>query len=92
MASKVFSYTTTGTKLGSLTAPLMLCITSIRYVSATAASGDECKVTDINDNVIYDVFATGANYVDSQRFEKQPMVNGLKVATLTSGTVYIEID
>jgi hypothetical protein len=89
-ASKIFAYSSTGTKFA---AGFMLCVTSIRVVfSISAAAGNECQIQDSQGNVIYDVFATGADYVDSQRYEKMPMVNGLVVQTLANCTVYVEID
>ena len=89
MASKVFAYTSTGTKFA---ANFMTAITSIRWVSKTASQDDHCQITDSASNVIYDDYATGADYTDSQRYEKQPMVNGIVVAAIDSGTVYIEVD
>ena len=65
-------------------------VTGFRYVSATAAAGDECKVSDSAGNVWFDSFATGADWEDAQTVNTGGiMMNGVTVTTLTSGKVYV---
>lgn len=68
-------------------------VTLFRYVGATTtAAGDECKVTDVAGNVIFDTIAPGAEWVDGQSISKEQMAFfGLVVPTLTSGTLYIHL-
>lgn len=72
-------------------------IAKIRWVGGTASvANDECKVTDANDNVFYDAFATGANYTESDDFafrnRSKRTLDGLRVPTLGHGKVYIYTD
>jgi hypothetical protein len=73
---------------GTLTA-LVAAVARIRYISASASAGDECKVTDTAGNIVFDSFATGADFSDEVELSKVPPINGLKLATLTSGQVYV---
>ena len=70
-------------------------VAKVRWVGGTTA-GHEAKVTDVADRVVFHAIATGANYstesVYSQgMFPGSLPVTDLKVATLGSGTLYIEI-
>lgn len=60
----------------------------IKWVSASAAAADECKITDTAGNILFDSFATGAQWSDEVEMGKVPGVLGVKIATLTSGQVY----
>lgn len=60
----------------------------IRWVSNTAVQGDECKITDTAGNVIFDSFATGANWEDEIELGKVNTFLGIKTATISSGKVY----
>ena len=73
---------------GTLTT-LVAAVARIRYVSSAASAGDECKVTDAVGNVVFDTVATGADFSDEVELSKVPPINGLKLATLTSGQVYV---
>lgn len=72
-----------------------ITIAKIRWVGGTTA-GHEAKVTDAFDNVFWDTFATGANYVESddfaQRNASKRTIDGLRVPTLGSGKLYIYTD
>lgn len=76
---------TTGT--GTVTANVW-ALARIRWVSASAAGGDECKVTDTANNIIFHSYATGADWSDEVEMGKVPPTLGIKVATLTSGELY----
>ena len=70
-------------------------VTKVRWVGGSTA-GHEAKVTDVSDRVVFHAIATGANYtaesVYSQgMFPGSLPVTDLKVPTLGSGTLYIEI-
>lgn len=67
-------------------------VTGFRYVSATAAAGDECQITDnaSTPRVWFDSFATGADWEEGQNINTGGlMMNGIIVNTLTSGKCYI---
>jgi len=65
-------------------------VTGFRYVSAAAAAGDECKITDTAGKVWFDSVATGADWEDAQTINTGGIpIAGIKVATLTSGTCYV---
>lgn len=69
----------------------LLRVDQIIWVAGTgSAQDDECKVTDAAGHVIYDQFATGADY-DSYpaKFPAYMNVIGLAVPTLAHGKVYI---
>lgn len=65
-------------------------VTGFRWVSASAAAGSECKITDTAGKVWFDSFATGADWEDSQNINTGgiPMA-GVKVATLSDGVCYV---
>jgi hypothetical protein len=63
---------------------------SVRWVSASAQSDDECLITDINDKVIWHSRASGANHKDESVLDGW-WNSGFKVPTLTSGTLYITV-
>ena len=63
-----------------------LPIESIRWVGATTA-GHSCVVTDGTGNVLFESVADAANFVDAYPIYKA--VQGVIVATLGSGTVYV---
>jgi hypothetical protein len=60
----------------------------IRWVSSAAAANDECKITDTAGNIIFDSFATGADWEDEIELGKVNTFLGIKTATLTSGKVF----
>lgn len=60
----------------------------IRWVSATAAGGDECKITDTAGNIIFHSYAQGADWSDEVEMGKVAPTLGIKIATLTSGEMY----
>jgi hypothetical protein len=62
-------------------------LSRIRYDSATASAADECRITDTAGNIIFDSFATGADWSDEIELGKVPPILGIKIATLTSGNV-----
>ena len=67
-------------------------VTGFRYVSASAAAGDECKVQDngATPRTWFDSFATGADWEDAQTINTGGIpMNGVILATLTSGICYI---
>lgn len=66
-------------------------ITKIRWVGGSTA-GHQALVYDNLGNPKFATVATGANYVESESFEVQPLACvGLVVPTLDSGTLYIYI-
>jgi hypothetical protein len=68
-------------------------VVRIRWVSAGASAGDTVSVQDQHGNVKFASVAAGANYVESEGWHyNSPLVfDGLKVPTLSSGTVYIYV-
>ena len=61
----------------------------IRWVGATTA-GHQAKITDENDRVFWDSYASGSNYIEqSPMMEKRET---LKITVLGSGTLYIYFD
>lgn len=67
-------------------------VTGFRYVSASASAGDECKIQDnaATPRTWFDSFATGADWEDAQTINTGGiLMNGIKLATLTSGTAYV---
>lgn len=70
-------------------------VTKVRWVGGTTA-GHEAKVTDVADRVVFHAIATGANYsaesvYSAGTFPGALPVTDLKIPTLGSGTLYIEI-
>jgi hypothetical protein len=68
-------------------------ITSIRWQSTAASAGHTCVVHSSNNRVIWSSVATGSNYVEAEHWSVEaPLVaDGLTVATLSSGTLYITV-
>lgn len=70
-------------------------VTKIRWVGGSTA-GHEARVTDVADRVVFHAIATGPNYTNETLYSAGifpgalPVTN-LKVPTLGSGTLYIEI-
>lgn len=60
----------------------------IRWVSATASAGDECEIYDTAGNAIFQSFATGADWSDEVEMGKVAPTLGIKIDTLTSGSVF----
>ena len=85
MAAPVLSTTTPAT----LT-KMMVGVVNFRWVSHTGSAGDHCVVTDINGNVLFESYAQGIDFIDAQRFDPIPLVNGLIVSIIDSGTIYVE--
>lgn len=66
-------------------------INKIRWVGGGAA-GHQVLIRDNLGNVKFSTVATGANYVESESFEVQPLACvGLVVPTLDSGVLYVYI-
>lgn len=91
---KVMILDTVGTVLAS---GQVIQVLKIRWVGASAG-GHAVSLTDINDNVMWETVAGGANYVEIDTFttdrESDDQCfrwNGLKLATLGSGKLYIYI-
>lgn len=69
-------------------------IGKIRWVSATSA-GHQIRITDMNWNPLWTSVASGAQYVEESNFPegqfapKVCTLYGLRIASLTSGTVEI---
>lgn len=68
---------------------MQVAVARIRWVSSAAAQGDTCVVEDAVGNVVFESEATGADFSDEIELGKVPLINGLKVSTLTSGNLYI---
>jgi len=65
-------------------------VTGVRYVSSGAAAGSECKLEDQSGHVFFDSVASGADWNDGQTINLGGiLINGLIVATLSDGTVYL---
>ena len=60
----------------------------IRWVSLSAAANDECEITDTAGNAIFQSFATGADWSDEVELGKVAPFLGIKIDTLTSGSVF----
>jgi len=61
-------------------------VTTVRWVGGTTA-GHTCEITDSDDKVVFSSTADGANFIDIHPLFRQ--MNGIKVATLDSGTIYL---
>ncbi len=59
----------------------------LHWVSKGATAGDDLLVQDADDNTIWEDVADGAYF--SKQFVLKHPVNGLKVTTLDSGTLYV---
>ena len=55
--------------------------------SKSAIAGDDLSVTDSDDTVIWNCTADGANFIAI--FPVRQLHNGVKVATIDSGTLYV---
>ena len=70
-----------------------LDVLKIRWVSKTASAGDQAVVQHQTAAPVWESCAVGANYIDSDAWEKDnPLIlNGLLVPTLTTGALYIYV-
>jgi hypothetical protein len=68
-------------------------VVKIRWVSVAAVAGHQAIVQHANGKPAWESAAVGANYIDSDAWEKDnPLVlNGLLVPTLGSGNLYIHL-
>ena len=68
-------------------------VIKIRWVSVAAAAAHQAVVQSQSGAAAWASCAVGANYIDSDAWEKDnPLVlNGLLVPTLTSGALYIHV-
>lgn len=66
-------------------------IKSIRWVSEAASAGNNVVVTEGDDRKIWESTAAGANHLDKDILSDR-LYNGLKVATIDSGVLYIDIE
>lgn len=66
-------------------------VVKIRWVSVTASAADQAIVQHQDGTSAWESSAVGANYIDSDAWEKDnPLVlNGLKVPTLANGNLYL---
>lgn len=78
------------TPSGSILFAQIFRVRGIRWVGATTA-GHLVQVTDQADLIKWASVAAGANQVESDFVADEKMWNGLKVPTLQSGVLYIEI-
>ena len=65
-------------------------VRGIRWVGATTA-GHLVSVTDQNDVVKWEGEAAGTNHTESDTIQDEKLWKGLKVPTLRSGKIYIEV-
>ena len=84
-------YGVNGGSQGAVTSDTVV-ISKIRWVSATAAM-HHMRIADINNNEFLTTVASGASYVEESNYNWLPAdkrtLNGLRVVSLSSGTVYI---
>jgi hypothetical protein len=68
-------------------------VVKIRWVYVGAVAGNQAVVQDKSSNPTWESCASGANYIDSDAWEKDnPLVmNGLLVPTLAGGALYIHL-
>ena len=68
-------------------------ITKIRWVSASASAGHQCVIQDGSGNAVWESVAPADDHIDSDAWtDENPLVIvGLKVPTLGSGAVYINV-
>lgn len=82
------------TASGTAVTSEILLITKIRWVGGTTAS-HQAVIQDANGNPFWESIANGADYVECDDFSTHGQrsssryLNGLKVPTLGSGTLYI---
>jgi len=65
-------------------------VRGIRWVGATTA-GHTVSITDSNDVVKWESEAAGANHTEADTIADEKLWKGLRVPTLASGKLYIEI-
>lgn len=65
-------------------------LSHIRWVSKTASAGDGCIITDAAGRVLFEDYASGANYVSADRPEVS-VPGGIIVTLLDSGTIYLAV-
>ena len=67
-------------------------VTLFRWVSENAAQNDHLVVEDTAGNVVFESYAAGADWIDGQSISKEQMAfYGLKVTTISSGTLYTHL-
>ncbi len=68
-------------------------IVKIRWVAVSAVAGNQAVIQHQSATPAWESCAVGANYIDSDAWEKDnPLVlNGLLVPTLGSGAIYIYV-
>jgi hypothetical protein len=67
----------------------VVAIARVRWVSSAAAQNDGCVLKDTAGNIIFESFATGADWIDEVEMGKVPPVLGLQLTTFASGHLYI---
>lgn len=76
---------------GTITTNL-LRVKKIRWVGA-ATAGHRCVLTDQFDNVFWESFSSGANYVEESDFttysSQSAVLNGIKITVMDSGKLYL---
>ncbi len=65
-------------------------VRGIRWVGATTA-GHTVSITDSNDVVKWESEAAGANHTEADTIADEKLWKGLRVPTLASGKLYIEV-
>jgi hypothetical protein len=63
-------------------------IHALRWVSTAASAGDQVVVTNAAGDVVWEAFATGANYTEESQVPLR-ITDGLAVPTLDSGILYL---
>lgn len=65
-------------------------IRGLRWVSKSATAGDDISLEDKSGEKVWESVATGSNYVEAQDFGVNGQnFNGLELAVLDSGTLYV---
>jgi hypothetical protein len=65
-------------------------VKSIRWYSKSASAGDDISIEDNNGDKIWESVATASNYVEAQDYGPNGIdFDGLELAVIDSGTVYI---
>lgn len=67
----------------------MLFIKSVRWVSKSAVSGDDCILQTAAGTEFFSSCADGAGFIDPFPFYR--FFNGLKIAALDSGKLYVQL-
>lgn len=79
------------TAAGTVLTTERLKVKGVRWVGATTA-GHQAVITDRNSRTVWESVAAGANHVESDLIESEdPGWDGLRVPTLGSGRLYIEL-